>query len=74
MAPCKFPCAVLMRRLNDNLLNKLSNNLRILLYSGKELTCHKATDPLVRFNRRVLSVGLKQDHHFINQVIFLYNV
>ena len=37
-----------------------------IIFYSKELTCLKATDPLVGFNRHVLSVSPKQHHYFIN--------
>ena len=36
-----------------------------IIFYGEGLTCHEAKDPLVYFDRHVLSVGLKQLHHVL---------
>ena len=52
----------------DSPLNKLFNDL----FYGKELIFHKATDPLVCFNRHALYVLLKRGAHFVYHVIFIH--
>ena len=43
-----------------------------IIFYGKELTWHEATDPLVCFNRHASSVSLKQHLHFLDHGIFIY--
>ena len=43
-----------------------------IIFYGKELTCHEATDLSVSFYQHASSSSLKQHRHLLDHMIFLY--
>ena len=70
MAPCKFPCAVLI----DQKIAHYTSFLTIysIIFYGKELTCHEAMNLLVCFNLHASFLGLYKGGHIRYHVIFIY--